>query len=274
MIVASMENVTACGGSAKHEVFGFRIGLFAWAVLAVLSLDAVAQDTALAPAPEQAVEAGRGALNRGWLGRLHNWYDEETDSVRRINFEIPKPPSNWDWKWGNFDFSWLGTLFDASGWGLLTLVILGMITLLVLAWLRRERSEAQPVDADQVDEDTSDIDRVEALPFRMARQTLDPLAEARRAYEATNFDEAIVYLFSYQLMELDRQQVIRLARGKTNRQCVAEIGSRRALRQIVELAMVAFEDVFFGEHHLSRARFEACWLKLDDFQRLIAEEHA
>jgi hypothetical protein len=258
----------------RISCFGFRIWLLAGLMTAAIALPVAAQDSAATASPEQAVEAGRDALNRGWLSRLHNWYDEDTDGVRRIDFEIPKPPSNWNWKWGNVDFSWLGYLFNASGWMLLGLFILGLVTLLVLAYLRRERSEALPIDAEGIDDETSDVDRVEALPFRMARQTLDPLSEARRAYEGGAFDEAIVYLFSYQLIELDRQQIIRLARGKTNRQCVNEIGPRRALKRLVETTMVAFEDVFFGGHPLSRARFEACWLELDTFQRLVAEEHS
>jgi hypothetical protein len=43
------------------------------------------------------------------------------------------------------------------------------------------------------------------------------------------------------------------------------------LRLLVEQTMVAFEDVFFGDHPLSRARFEACWFELERFDRLVRE---
>ena len=43
------------------------------------------------------------------------------------------------------------------------------------------------------------------------------LEEARRSYEQGDYNTAIVYLYSYQLVKLDQNQWIRLAKGKTNR---------------------------------------------------------
>ncbi len=80
----------------------------------------------------------------------------------------------------------------------------------------------------------------------MAAGRLDLLAEARRHYQAGNYGAAIVYLFSFQLVQLDKRQIIRLAKGKTNRQYLREVGPRAALLRLVEQTMVAFEDVFFG----------------------------
>jgi hypothetical protein len=34
--------------------------------------------------------------------------------------------------------------------------------------------------------------------------------------------------------------------------------------------MLVFEDVFFGNRTLDRARFETCWSRLDEFQALAA----
>ena len=36
---------------------------------------------------------------------------------------------------------------------------------------------------------------------------------------------------------------------------------------ILENAMIAFEDVFFGHHTLERERFEACWRQVGAFQK-------
>ena len=47
------------------------------------------------------------------------------------------------------------------------------------------------------------------------------LEEARRSYEEGDYNTAIVYLYSYQLVKLDQNQWIRLAKGKTNRQYLA-----------------------------------------------------
>jgi hypothetical protein len=38
--------------------------------------------------------------------------------------------------------------------------------------------------------------------------------------------------------------------------------------------MVAFEDVFFGNHPLDRNRFESCWTRLDEFEALAAQGQA
>jgi hypothetical protein len=106
------------------------------------------------------------------------------------------------------------------------------------------------------------------------RDQSDLLGQARRYYEAGNYAEAIIYLFSYQLVELDRHGFVHLERGKTNRQYVRE--AQRApeaksggLHKILDQTMVAFEDVFFGARDLDRRRFEQCWSRLDEFQSLL-----
>ena len=38
--------------------------------------------------------------------------------------------------------------------------------------------------------------------------------------------------------------------------------------------MVAFEDVFFGEHSLSRSRFESCWNQLEEFHEGVEQQMA
>ena len=80
----------------------------------------------------------------------------------------------------------------------------------------------------KVVESRRDADRVEALPFHVRAASGDFLAEARRLYDAGHYSEAIVYLFSYQLVQLDKHHVIRLAKGKTNRQYVRETRQRPA----------------------------------------------
>ena len=115
-----------------------------------------------------------------------------------------------------------------------------------------------------------DVDRIEQLPFAVKRPQSDLLGEARRHYEQGNFAEAIIYYFSYQLVELDKHQVIRLTKGKTNRQYLGEARRAPDLRPLLEDTMVAFEDVFFGHHDLERSRFEACWNRLAQFQKSLA----
>ena len=99
-----------------------------------------------------------------------------------------------------------------------------MIYFLVQAFLGRSRPGAAAAESDE-DDDISDIDRVESLPVQLRRPTTHLLAEARRCYEEGNYGEAIVYLYSHQLVQLDKGQIIRLTKGKTNRQYLREVAS-------------------------------------------------
>ena len=68
-----------------------------------------------------------------------------------------------------------------------------------------------------------------------------------------------------------RSLSIRLTRGKTNRQYLREIRRRPRLVELLEMTMIAFEDVFFGHHALGRARFESCYHRLDEFETQVRE---
>jgi hypothetical protein len=78
----------------------------------------------------------------------------------------------------------------------------------------------------------------------------------------------MVYLFSHQLVTLDRCHRLRLEKGKTNRQYLRELANSGDLLAIVRDATRAFEDVFFGRHSLTRERFEQIWGRLDRFHSL------
>ncbi len=252
--------------------------------------------------PNGPVRAGREALDH-WWPRNYPWYDSETDGVRRV--EIPKP---WDWSWfwdwlrglwewfkglwPDWNLSWLWDWMagwnwrsllrmPTTIWGWFTrialVLMLALLVYLMFRLIRRwgvfsAKSEAQRGKSKgRTSGEEGDADRIEALPFPVRRGRLDLLDEARSHYQQGNYRQAIVYLFSFQLVCLDREQIIRLTKGKTNRQYLREVGPRRALGRLVEQTMVAFEDVFFGNRHLDRARFESCWSRLDEFETLAAE---
>jgi hypothetical protein len=152
-------------------------------------------------------------------------------------------------------------------WFTLVVVIAFILYFLVRTFLRSKRetvSVALP--------DAGHAQRIEALPMQVDEKESDLLAAARRHYAAGNLTRAIICFFGYQLMELDRRQLIYLTQGKTNRQYLRELGQRTALRQLVSQTMVIFEDAFFGHHEPPPARFEACWSRLAEFQKLVAQE--
>jgi hypothetical protein len=234
----------------------------------------LAQDS---PLEQNAVEEGKRILGSG--GKFP-WYDRREDNVRPLN-AVPRsrPDERGDTSWTKApsaatpgrmpQLNLFGTVLQWAGLSVL-IVLLGLIAFLIAkAFLKDEVSDH--VVLRKVIESSRDVDRVEALPFHLRKTTGDFLSEARRLYEAGEFSEAIIYLFSYQLVQLDRQHLIRLAKGKTNRQYLRELRQRPALRGILETTVVNFEDAFFGRKRLSREQFERSWQQLDDFHAQIAQ---
>jgi hypothetical protein len=232
-----------------------------------------AEGFAQAQPDDPAIKSARDALR----GRTrYPWYDRSKDDVRQINVapENDSDSANRKSKWttkssqttrtpvnfGGFDL--ISGVLQVLGLGLLIVLLMVLAFLVAKAFLRVETTETA---ATRVIETVRDAERVQALPFQLRKPTGDFLAEARRLYEAGNYSEAVVYLFSYQLVQLDKHHVIRLAKGKTNRQYLREARSRPVLRDVLDQTMIAFEDVFFGHHPLEKERFEACWQRLDEF---------
>lgn len=229
------------------------------------------------------VESGRAALRSTGS---YPWYDPDKEQVRAVSLkstevEVANRDSSWDqsldwgWKWPD----WLrlpnfGAFANFLIYGIVGIVLAVVLYFLILAAIRlRNRQEAPLGELDDEELDPrGDVDRIEALPVPELRVHGNLLDAARRAYETNRYDDAIVFLFSHLLVELDRAQRLRLARGKTNRQYLREVGPRSPLGEILAVAMVPFEDVFFGRHALDRAGFERCWSRLNEFQNLVSQE--
>jgi hypothetical protein len=208
-------------------------------------------------AADDPVQSGRDSLNR-WM--VYPWYDSAADDLHRV--DVPAQPTPWsvNIRWASM-FAWLA-------WTVLIAIIIFLIYIAVKTYLNRTAGAAI-LTAEQAD--ASARDRIESLPFPVAAGNLNLLDEARRLYQLGEYTKAIVFLFSYQLVELDKRRHIRLAKGKTNRQYLREIGARLSLRELLEQSMIAFEDAFFGRHTLDQTRFESCWFRVGEFEKLNAE---
>lgn len=234
------------------------------------------------------------ATTKDELTRLPSaaWYDADKDALKRVDVTPPKSNdfrpapakpkaattrTSWNW-WP--DLSWLGTLFSGGLFSLgaimlytVILVVLGLVAYLIYRYFESEDpisaggpNRQRPEEMDT----TTQVDRLESLPFHVKRPDSDLLAEARRCYDKGDFNEAIVYLFSYELVELDKRHLIRLAKGKTNGQYLREVRKNHAIEDILEVTMRAFEDVFFGQRTLSRDGFERCWGQLEPFRKQLS----
>lgn len=210
---------------------------------------------------QASIEHARGALSRGWGSRFP-WYDESNDDVKPLR--IPPPPKPRSWNVPRWSFNLPGSALSRVAWIVLVVLVIALAWLLWRAYLAREARQAatQPETQRRI---VSDASRIEALPFAIRRTATDLLGEAERCYLEGNYSEAVIYFYSYLLVALDRGQIVRLAKGKTNRQYLRELGGRPRLREILTLVMVAFEDVFFGQQPLSQHRFEQCWALRHEF---------
>jgi len=221
------------------------------------------------------IESGRQALGSG---DYYPWYDYDNDAVRRLDVEAArdtaehrnstwraKPPTANQSSWGGW--SPLGEIVRWMLWGSLILLAAVLAALLIRAFLASESRRAASMAVEE--EIRTEEDLIESLPFQVKRPRTDLLGEARRHYEQGNYGEAVIYLFSYQLVRLDQHHLIRLTRGKTNRQYLYEVWQAPELRDMLQRTMLAFEDVFFGHHPLDRERFEQCWSRLDDFHQRL-----
>jgi hypothetical protein len=226
--------------------------------------------------PSRGASEAVESASRG-LSAEFPWYDAQRDALRRVDLPPIEGavPTRLDWRWSptnwNLNLNLLWDLIEALAW-LLLIVLLGLIIhLLVKAYLNRESlAVAGPNLAAQ--EQLTDAQRIEQLPFQVRRPESDLLSAAREAYQAGNFGDAIVYLFSYQLLQLDKVNLIRLAKGKTNRQYLRELRHQGTARRLLTHSMLVFEDVFFGNYRLDRERFESCWNELEQFQSVIRHQ--
>lgn len=230
----------------------------------------------------EAVEAGREALD----GSVRfPWYDSSSDGIQRLDVEPPEDLKNRGSKWErglrpqktrtrrNMP-AWLWTFLEILGWTVLIMLLAAVAYFLIRAFLDAESENANGEAMMEGTLGAGDVDRVENLPFQLDTPQTDLLSESRRHYDAGNYKQAIIYLYSYQLVELDRHQLIRLTKGKTNRQYLREMRRRTDLSGLLQTTMFAFEDVFFGNHSLERGRFESCWSGLDAFHQSLEQATA
>ena len=245
-----------------------------------------ADEPVVAPIDDAAVDSVRDALQSE---ANFPWYDAETDGLARVEVRTPVTPKEaqawqekvkvtkqrqgkkWNWSMGDV----FARMLQYAAWTALALLFIVGIYFGIQSLMDTEIKLA--ANAEEEDEQRTDAERMENLPIDVARADGDFLEVARQYYQAGDFAAAIVYLFSYKLMQLDREQWIRLTKGKTNRQYLKEIRKRRDrsswkdLQSLTRDTMVTFEDSFFRHHSIDRARFETCWDRLDEFHERLAD---
>ena len=208
------------------------------------------------------------------------WYDPDKDSLRRIEVPQSEDDQRRHSRWASAaatskrpvragNASWFWQFMQAIAW-----LFLGACLALLIWWLVKAALSADtlgPADDREARSVRGELGRVEELPIPVPPHQHDLLAVARSYFEAGDYGNAIIYAYAYQLVELDKHHLIRLTKGKTNRQYLRELRARPRLVALIHDTMLAFEDVFFGHHALSPQRFQLCWNSLDDFHRQLEQ---
>ena len=179
------------------------------------------------------------------------------------------PPAQRSSEWNpNIDFfEGAGGLVEFIFWGILVVLVIGVIGLIVWAIINREQTNKDPGLLSR-SSDLSEEDRLEELPVQLDPAFKNLLDRVRECYENGDYNQAIIYLFSYKLIQLDKKHLIRLTRGKTNHQYLREVTGHNQLQDTLRLTVRAFEDVFFGNHNLTKSRFQQCWNNVEIFRAL------
>ncbi len=201
------------------------------------------------------------------------WYDPAADDFRPAEVEPPRQPTTT----ANTNAN-LSDLLLWLGWMLLAALLIYLVYLIARAFLNHEVRDSVVVERGP---SGTDISRVEELPVALQKPVGDFLEEAQRLYRHGDYAQAIVYLFSHQLLQLDRRHWVRLVKGKTNRQYLREVGRATSpeadeLATLFESTVLLFEEVFFGKRLPPHEEIERVWNNIDRFEVLVApaEEQA
>ena len=222
------------------------------------------------------------------------WRDHESSELVPVNVQergaavtsnrnlIPekvvakRPPTatnwNWNWNWGSGNSgAWAGFgPFLVCGMSIIGAVLL--IGLIVWGFMNSRIEIGSDTDSSRPDRTIAES--IRQLPFEMDATLGDFRQQAQSAYTAGDFRKALIFLFSHVLVTLDQQKLVRLKKGKTNRQYLRELSPNPPLTGYYGDVMVPFEQTFFGDYPITKDIFEGCWQGLDEFQRSVTAAHS
>jgi hypothetical protein len=269
--------------SQLHRTF---VGLVCFVVLMLISVVVLNVSIAKASGAVQAhsVSQPDAAFDEAITKSSLPWYDPETDGIRTP--EIPdRSPSGLEDRHNVPEATVTKPAGPKAGppsadgaLGVASIIVLilgaillaAVITGLIFAFLKIESGDS---GGSKHRKRTSIEDHISRLPFEVEQTTGDFATEAQAAYQSGDYRKAIIYLYGDVLVTLDRESLIRLQKGKTNRQYFREVRRHRELSGFFLNIMTAFEDVFFGQHDVDRQRVDECfgqWGKFHDDVKAIA----
>ena len=228
-----------------------------------------------------AQDAGLESLKRQSLP----WYDAQSEQIQPVELEardnprsgprgtiakkIKKKKSSW-WEdlFRNWDWDWSEGFATLLYW--LLWIALAVAFAILVVWTVRNIDVRQPMAREDADSARSLAQSVAQLPFQVDAGDEDFRSLAAKAFHANDHRQAIIWLFSHVLVSLDQKNLIRLKKGKTNRQYLRELANERQLSNYYSDVMLPFEATFFGDKDLNREQFARCWDGLNHFEQQVS----
>lgn len=210
---------------------------------------------------------------------LQEQFQDRQPALTRDRSSIPKAPKrnatawNWNWRWLSGGFGLFGSFGPAIVYGLLFLGIALLLALIIWVFLN-SRVEIASGNDDFSRPDRSLAESIRHLPFEMDVTQGDFRQQAQTAYQAGDFRKALIFLFSHVLVTLDQEKLVRLKKGKTNRQYLRELSPSPPLVGYYGDVMIPFEQTFFGDYPITKDVFEQCWQGLNEFQDSVKTARA
>ena len=211
-----------------------------------------------------AQDAGLESLKRQSLP----WYDAQSEQIKPVELaerdeprsglrgtiakkkKSKKSQTNWfedlfkDW-----DLYWSEGFATFVYW--LLWIVLGIAFTILIVWVVRNVDVRQPLSREETESDRTRAQSVAQLPFQIDTGDEDFRSLAAKAFQANDYRQAIIWLFSHVLVSLDQKNLIRLKKGKTNRQYLRELADDRHLSDYYTDVMLPFEATFFGDKDLN-----------------------
>ena len=137
------------------------------------------------------------------------------------------------------------------------ILVIALVAALIYGFLQLESNSAEQAETQRRKRKIRD--HIKHLPFDIEEQDGDFESFAEQSFRNGDYSNAVIYLFADLLVAMSESGLVRLQRGKTNRQYLNEIWDHGEIRPYYQKVMTAFEDAFFGKHNIDRSRAEECF---------------
>ncbi len=211
------------------------------------------------------------------------WYDAKAKKIKSVlpqsqkttttATSSPSPSNPVSSSGDSFWLSFWEFLGKVVGWLVFVLIFViiaaALVALLVhLGIIDLTKFKRRPEITPVAEKEVITIEQLEALPA-VARDDRSLLDEASECVDDGNYEQAMVFYFSYQLLCMDRAEMLTLAKGKTNRRYLREVTEAdRSWRTFFSDSIELFERAFFGKQQIDRDEFIALWVARDKISKL------